>query len=290
MCADLKTRMRLLKMRLSPSCKELVVNFNRKSTPEIISEHNDPHRIDWTDVASSNQGSPDCFVGWPALRIPDDSQPRYRLFRPLQHGCFNEAAYERKNALFEDVTVLLDEALRSELGLRRRQDRAQLGCVFVIPDLYDRVYVSAILDILLRDLAFGRVCFIQESVAASFGAGYSVSCIVDVGAQTTTVCCVDEGMCIEHSRVNLKYGGADVTELLARMLLYDYFPYADLNLKRRHDWLLAEELKQRLCVFPDAFAVQLHDFHLRVAGRDTRRYQFKTFDEPYLACLVSPDE
>lgn len=91
-------------------------------------------------------------------------------------------------------------------------------------------------------------------------------------------------MCIENSRVNLKYGGADVTDAFVKMMLFDHFPYADINLWRRYDFLLAEELKKNICTMNEAnVSVQVHDFHLRVAGQDTRKYTFKAYDEAHLA-------
>ena len=35
---------------------------------------------------------------------------------------------------------------------------------------------------------------LQESVCATFGAGLPYACVVDVGDQKTSVCCVDDGM------------------------------------------------------------------------------------------------
>lgn len=284
-------RMRNHKLRMLPNSKELVVNYNRRTVPETISEHNDPHRVEWTNVTASPQRLPDIFTGQAALRIPDHSIPRYRLFWPIQYGCWNEKNYDNKNLMFQDFASILEGAVKSQLGLRRRKDWAQYGCVFVIPDLYERCYVTSILDILLRDFGFGKVCFIQESLAASFGAGYSMGCIVDVGDQKTSICCVDEGLCVEGSRMNLKYGGNDVTELFMKMMLYDHFPYAEIDLRRRYDYLLAEELKQKYCTMNGAdISVQLFDFHLRASGQDTRKYQFKTFDETMLAPMVSESE
>jgi hypothetical protein len=112
--------------------------------------------------------------------------------------------------------------------------------------------------------------------------------IVDIGAQKTTVCCIEDGMCFEESRVNLKFGGYDVTETFMKMMLYDHFNYSDLNLMRRHDFLLAEELKAKhTSLHDDNITVQLHDFHLRAHGQETRKYQFKIYDEGYLAPQVS---
>ncbi|KAI9843503.1 MAG: actin-like protein arp8 [Thelocarpon superellum] len=284
MSAQLKKSMRDNKRRLLPNSKELVINYNRRTPPETISEHNDPLRVDWTEVPADPKAVPDFFTGHAALRIPDDSSPRYKLFWPLQLGTYNEADYATKTLLCEDIAVIIEEAMKSELGLRRRKDWAQYSCVFVIPDLYERNYVASSLEMLLRDFNFARVCFIQESLAATFGSGYSTSCIVDIGAQKTSICCVEEGTCLENSRVNLKYGGADVTEAFVKMMLFDYFPYADINLRRRYDFLLAEELKQKFCTMNEAdISVQLYDFHLRASGQDTRKYTFKTYDEVLLA-------
>lgn len=284
MSNDLKQRMRANKRRVLPNSKELVVNYNKRTPPEIISEHNDPHRVEWTEIPSK---APDYVLGRAALRIPEESQPRYKLFWPIRYGWFNEQDYKTKNMLYQDVSLIIENAIVSELGLKHKKDWSQYGCVCVIPDLFERNYVTQMLDILLRDLGFGRVCFQQESLSATFGAGYSSSCIVDIGAQKTSICCVDEGMCLEDSRVNIKYGGADVMETFIRMMLHDYFPYSDINLKRRYDLLLAEELKQKFCTMNEAdISVQLYDFHLRAFGEDTRKYFFKSYDETMLAPMV----
>ncbi|KAI9721104.1 MAG: hypothetical protein M1812_002585 [Candelaria pacifica] len=284
MSADLKVHMRQNKRRVLPNSKELVVNYNRRIPAETISEHNDPLRIDWTELPPNPRKAPGFFTGHAALRIPDQSQPRYKLFWPMRHGWLNEHDYSSKSRLLEDFSAIIEQAIMFQLGLPRRKHWGQYGCVFIIPDLYERLYVTSILEMLLRDFGFARVCFIQESLAASFGAGYSSTCIVDVGAQKTSMCCVEEGMCIENSRINLKYGGADVSETFVKMMLFDHFPYADINLKRRYDFLVAEELKQKFCTMNEAeISVQLYEFHLRASGQDTRKYMFKTYDEVILA-------
>jgi actin-related protein 8 len=99
---------------------------------------------------------------------------------------------------------------------------------------------------------------------------------------------VDEGLCVDESRVNLKIGGLDVTETFIKMMLYGHFPYSDMNLKRRYDFLLAEELKSRFCSMDESsVTVQTLDFHLRASGQDTRKYSFKTYDETMLSVMVS---
>lgn len=284
MAADFKIYRRNNKRRVLPNSRELVVNWNTRNPPDKISEHNDPMRIEWTEIPTN---SPEYLTGHDVLRIPEKSKPRYRLSWPLKNGWLNEDEYESKNLVYRDFFLIIQDAIKKQLNIPRKKDWAQYSCVFVIPDMYEKVFVAAILRELLVDFGFQRVCFIQESLAATFGAGYSISCIVDVGAQKTSICCVDEGMCIENSRINLKYGGEDVTETFIKMMLYDHLNYSDINLMRRHDYLLAEELKQKFCTLEDAhISVQLYEFHLRAPGQDTRKYQFKTYDEVMLAPMV----
>lgn len=288
MCSELRTRMRTNKKRVLPNSKELVINFNRRTATEHINEHNDMDRVEWTELPANPKDAPEHFTGKEALRIPDHSNPRYKLFWPIRNGTFNEKDYSNRNQIYHDISKIFEEALKSQLGITKLKDLANYRCVFIIPDLYERTYVTTLLDILIRDLGFGKVCLQQESLSASFGAGTAIACVVDIGAQKTSICCVDEGMCIEESRVNMKMGGLDVTETFIRMMLFDHFPYSDLNLKRRYDFLLAEELKQKFCSMDEgAVSVQTFDFHLRAPGQDTRRYQFKTYDETMLSVMVS---
>jgi len=42
----------------------------------------------------------------------------------------------------------------------------------------------------------------QDHVAATFGAGLGVACVVDVGDQKTSVSCVEDGISHRNTRVN----------------------------------------------------------------------------------------
>lgn len=283
-----RTARRQAKRRVLPNSRELVTKWNSTTPPEVISEHNDPLRIDWTELPPDPRQAPDYIVGSPALRIPEDSNPRYHLNWPMRCGWLNETDYDSRTRLFSDFFTIIEDSIQTELGLNRKREWSQYSCVFVIPDLYEKTLVIRILEELMRSFGFARVCFIQESLAATFGGGFGIACIVDMGAQKTSVCCVEDGMCIEDSRINMKYGGYDVTDTFVRMMLFDRFNYADFNLMRRHDFLLAEELKQQYTLLSDEnISVQLYEFHLRAAGQKTRKFQFKIYDEGMLAPMVS---
>ena len=279
MCEDLKRDMRANKRKVLPNSKELVVNYNKRTPPEKVPEHNDSVTINWTDVSS---GKP--FSGTEALRIAEDSEPCYRLFWPIQHGRLNENDFVSKEQMRMAIDTIIRSTLKTEFGFEKPGAWKDFACVFVIPDLYDKRYVEMMLEMIMKDFSFMKVSFIQESLAASFGAGYTSACIVDIGAQKTSICCVEDGLCIDDSRVNLKYGGYDVTETFIKMMLFDSFPYQEINLMRRHDFLLAEELKQKVCTMNQAeISVQLYDFHLRAPSEYTRKYNYKTYDEVILA-------
>lgn len=276
--------MKANKLRVVNNPYEVVISHNKRSLPQKIAEHNDPSRIEWTEVPAKD--APAYYTGEAALRIPDDSEPRYKLSWPLRHGWYNERDYPNWRLLREDIATILKDAITDTLRIKAKT-RAQYGCVVIVPDLYERQYVISFLDMLLVEFGFGRVSFFQESAAATYGSGSAGACVVDLGAQKTSICCVDEGACVENSRINLKYGGYDVTEAFIKMLLYHHFPYADINLRRRYDFLLAEELKQRFCTVREMdVTVQLQEFYLRAPSLDTQKYSFKTYDEVILAPMV----
>ena len=284
MSNDLKVRMRANKRKVLPQSRDMVTSHNRRHVFEEITEHNDTMRIEWTDPLVD--GKPREYItGKDALRLPDLSKPRYKLYWPIRYGWVNEEAYKSPRFLWDDIRIILEEAIRTQLGLGPR-DWSQYSCVIAIPDYYDRAFVTSLLDMALSDFRFARVCFIQESLAASFGAGVMTSCIVDMGAQKTSISCVEDGMIIDNSRINLKYGGEDVTEAFVRMTIYNHFPYNEINLNRRYDFQLAEELKGKLCTMTEAdISVQTYDFHLRtpVPKQDTRKYTCKIYDEVILS-------
>ena len=286
MSAEFRQSRRQNKRRVLPNSRELVNKFNSTSAPEVVPEYQDPLRIEWTETPQNPHAAPDFFVGEKALRLPENSKPRYHLRWPVRHGWLNESDYQSRSALERDFFQIIQDSIESELEIRRKRDLSQYSCVFIVPDLYEKSFVTTVLDQFTRDFSFQRTCFIQESTAASFGAGYSTACIVDVGAQKTSICCVEDGMCNEEARVNLKYGGYDVTETLVQMMLFDKFNYTEFNMVRRHDYLLAEELKLKHALLSDENINGYQDeIHVRVHGEQTRKYHYRIYDEGMLAAM-----
>lgn len=158
---EIKQRMRNNKRRILPNSKDLVISYNNRTTAEVVKEHNDPNRVEWTEVSQDNP--PEYYVGKDALRIPDTSTPRYKLVWPLRYGWLNENDYKSKRRLFEDISVILEEAIKRELGISKREAQGAYSAVLVVPDLYEKVYVNEMLELLFKDFFFQQVCIIQVS-------------------------------------------------------------------------------------------------------------------------------
>jgi actin-related protein 8 len=280
---DFRERMRFYKRRIIPNSHELVMGFNGRQQPEAIADHNDPYRVEWTDVNETG-AAPAYFTGTKALNIPPDSNPSYTLRWPIRHGVFNEQDYGSPQDVLGDIAIILVEALEQKLRINVSQ-YSGYNVVLIIPDLYDKVYVNSMIQLILN-MGFANVCIQQEAIAATFGAGISTACIIDVGAEKTSITCVEDGMCISDSRVNVQFGGDDVTRAFAKLLLRSNFPYSSMDINRTYDWQLAEELKRKFVTTNDAdVTIQLYAFFQRAPGEPTRRYEFKTFDEVMVAPL-----
>lgn len=161
----------------------------------------------------------------------------------------------------------------------------------MIPDFHDRAYVREFVNILLVSLGFKQLCVQQESLAATYGAGISSACVVDIGAVNSSIACVDEGLVIPDSRITLNMGGNDITEFLYVLLERISFPYRDINLARWYDWAVMEDLKARLCTLAEGdVALNLYDFVVRKPGRPTEKYGLRAYDEIILApmCIFEP--
>jgi actin-related protein 8 len=101
-------------------------------------------------------------------------------------------------------------------------------------------------SLLLNTLGFKQLAVQQEAYCAIFGAGMPSACVVDIGAELTSVTCVDEGQVVADSRHPLAYGGDDITAILTQILKTSAFPY-NVNLSSQQDWMLMDELKIRMC-------------------------------------------
>ncbi|KAI7884089.1 actin-like ATPase domain-containing protein [Lichtheimia hyalospora FSU 10163] len=285
---ELKWRMKAAKRRAVPNADVQVVSFNSQAVHETIPDHNDPYKVEWTEVPS--KGAASYFVGDKALNLPSDKHPEYQLFYPWKHGSLNHQDYDSIEAVLGDLQTIWTETIRSELDIEDKTFE-NFNVVLVIPDVFSRRYTSELLTMLLRHMKFRGALVQQESSCATFGAGVSSACVVDVGAQKTTIACIEDGVCFPDSRMTIAMGGDDITKTFASFLLANKFPYGEMDLSRAYDWRLVEELKEKWCTMNEAdISVQVYDFFVRAPDHPTQKYQCKVYDEVFLAplCLVYP--
>jgi actin-related protein 8 len=103
-------------------------------------------------------------------------------------------------------------------------------------------------------------------VCATWGGGSSQACVVDVGAQKTSVTCIEDGLILPASRylaklvpysqvyrafvfrINIKYGGDDAVFVLYQLLMNrTNFPYKECDLSRSYDRIILEHLYESFC-------------------------------------------
>lgn len=100
-----------------------------------------------------------------------------------------------------------------------------------------------------------------------WGAGLSNGCVINVGAQSIDICCVEDGFSNASSRwvsslrqfpliivrrVHLNYGGDAITKLLYDLLVNKSdFPYKECDLSLPYDFALVDKMKQNICTFKE---------------------------------------
>ncbi|EIW69617.1 hypothetical protein TREMEDRAFT_62486 [Tremella mesenterica DSM 1558] len=261
-----------------------VVTYNQKVKPEPVPEHNDPYRIDWTEV-----GERGYLVGEEALQLPPDSG--FDVKYPILHRGLNTEDWSSLRHLLDDVVLILQEALRTELNIFPRDYQARhtlfnFAVVLIVPDHGDRTYPQEISRLLMREMGFREIAIHQEAYCAIFSAGMSSACVVDIGATSTSVTCVDEGQVSSETRIMLDYGGDDVTKALTTILQRSAFPFKDLDLSRSQDWKMMDNLKIKICTLEEHLvASTLWDFYVLHPKNLTQKYVFRTYDENILAPL-----
>ena len=84
-------------------------------------------------------------------------------------------------------------------------------------------------------------------MCATFGSGVGYACVVDVGDQKTSVCCVEDGLSQKSTQLTMEFGGCDISQCFHWLLTRISFPYKDCDLGRRMDALFIQDLKETFC-------------------------------------------
>jgi actin-related protein 8 len=253
-----------------------VQEYNSLADSVEVQPHLDPQPVAWI------KPSQDFVVGDQVSRI---SNPEFQIFQPMAHRGLNAREYPSIQWILQDLRVIWTVCLEQELNISRKEFK-EYHVLLVIPDLCVKVHLRLMIDVLIKEMGFAGIMLHNESVCSSFGAGVSSSCVVDIGAQSISISCVDEGLIVKEASYSLKYGGQDVTRVFARLLQDAKFPL-ELNVDDFHDFQLVDGLKQKYCsVNGGDLTINVGEFYARRPGKTIMRYTFKMYDETLKAPLV----
>ncbi|KYR03046.1 actin related protein 8 [Tieghemostelium lacteum] len=160
----------------------------------------------------------DYCIGDDALEVSRD-QENWICYQPISMGTFNVSREHSLRSLCDELVEMWKYAITRYLGIPS-SDLSIYGCVYVVPDFYDRRELKEITSMILKQLPFTSMLLYQESVCHTFGASMSTQCVlVDIGHDKIQISCVDEGYLHQNSRITLKYGSNTQRKLLEYLLV-----------------------------------------------------------------------
>ncbi|CAL5347373.1 unnamed protein product [Camellia sinensis] len=109
--------------------------------------------------------------------------------------------------------------------------------------------IKEMLSIVLRDLHFSSAVVHQEGLAAVFGNGLSTACVVNMGAQVTSVICIEDGVALPTTQMTLRFGGEDISRCLLWTQRHHqtWPPIRTDALTKPVDLLMLNRLKEMYC-------------------------------------------
>ena len=102
-------------------------------------------------------------------------------------------------SVLSDLEMLWALAIQNVLDIPMKDFR-HYKVVLVVPAMFNKLHIKEMMNVLLCELGFNSAIVQQEAVSATFGSGLISACVVDVGDQKTTICCIEDGLIIPSSR------------------------------------------------------------------------------------------
>ncbi|KAL1191303.1 Actin-related protein 9 [Cardamine amara subsp. amara] len=201
---------------------------------------------DSKDTGESNHKYRKVIFGEEALTI-SPKEP-YAIHHPIRRGHFNVSPQYSAQQVIEDLIAILDWVLLEKLHIVH-SERAKFSAVLIVPETFDSREIKEMLTIVLRDLRFSTAVVHQEGLATTFGNGLSTACVVNVGAQSSTVVCIEDGASLPNTEKILPFGGEDISRcLLWIQRHYQNWPQIHTDvLAKPIDMLMLNQLKESYC-------------------------------------------
>lgn len=240
---------------------------------EVIS----PQR--WTNT----DRKPPFIIGDEALYInPHDN---YELTWPMRRGHLNvhDGPGGTLTSVLADIETIWGTVLESMLDIPLKDLRIYKA-ILMIPDVYVHKHIKELMNILLDKLGFGSAIIHQESVLATFGCGIGSACVVDIGDQKTSICCVEDGISHKNTRITMEYGGSDISRSFYWLMGKSGINLRELDLSRSVDAILMQELKESYChLDQDITGIKERTILIRKPETNIVKYTVRIGDEALLA-------
>ncbi|KAL2456994.1 Actin-related protein 9 [Abeliophyllum distichum] len=201
---------------------------------------------DTGEPSSSQRKHREYICGEEALRI-SPNEP-YCLRRPIRRGHLNISQHYSMQQVLEDLHAIWDWILIKKLHIPHGE-RNKYSAILVVPETFDNREIKEVLSIVLRDLCFSTAVVHQEGLAAVFGNGLSTACVVNIGAQVTSVICIEDGVTLPTTQITLRYGGEDISRCLLWTQRHHqtWPPIRTDALTKPIDLLMLNRLKESFC-------------------------------------------
>ncbi|KMZ70546.1 Actin-related protein 9 [Zostera marina] len=186
------------------------------------------------------------ICGDEAINI-SSSKP-YCLCHPIRRGHLNVSQHYSMHQVLHDIFVIWDWILNEKLRLPLA-DRNKYSVVLVIPETFDSREIKELLSIVLQDLRFSSAVIHQEGLAAVSGNGLSTACVVNLGAQVTSIICIEDGVALPSTIITLPFGGDDISRCLLWIQETNQ-SWPNINTKPLHrpiDLFMLNKLKESYC-------------------------------------------
>ncbi|XP_062612394.1 actin-related protein 8-like [Saccostrea cucullata] len=269
-----------------------------RQTPSVKQLYNHNHGVKGqrTEVTcqqmwTRTESQPPFIVGQEAMYVnPADN---YNLHWPMRRGRLN--IHDRPGgtltAVLADIEVIWATALQKHLDIPLK-DLKMYKAMLLIPDVFSHRHTKHLMTLLLDRLGFGSAILHQESVCATFGSGVSSACVVDIGDQKTSVCCVEDGISHRNTRVTMDYGGSDITRCFHHMIQRSGINLRELDAQNTVDCLLLQEMKETYCTLDqDDSGVKEHSILIKKPEQHIVKYPIRLGEEVILTpmSLFFPD-
>ena len=227
----------------------------------------------WTETKDKDAKWKRFLCGEDAVHLPADAP--YVVRRPMYAGRLNASCEGDVRKVCGWMVDAWEWVLKTKLGLDKHK-RKEMGAVLLLPDVMTRWEAKEMVNIVLKELEFGSIVVHQESLAALFGHGSISGCVVSMGAQCTTACCVEDGVALPETRVAFDFGGDQITQYLHWLLVRARaWPCSDVRPEATAlDCETVDRLKEAHCTYGRQDDETSHEaqFYVHKVGQLARRY------------------